>query len=95
MIGPNYSTWGLDVAKAFYDGTDWQGQQLAPLFGSNDNDSMHVKMKIPLIPRITYCDYNGLFGTGSKLTIRCYQDTNLHEKIALFIWLDLINLTSN
>ena len=86
MIGPNYRTWGLDVAKACFEGADWQGQPLAPIFGSEKDGSMYMKMKIPIIPRITYCDYHGLFGTSRKLTIRCNQDMNWHEKKALFIW---------
>uniref|UniRef100_A0A914E4J3 Uncharacterized protein n=1 Tax=Acrobeloides nanus TaxID=290746 RepID=A0A914E4J3_9BILA len=82
MIGGSYRTWGLDVAQTWWEGKEWQGSPLTPFFGSpNDTPIM------PLIPRITYCDYHFVTLVNDHvLTYRCYLDANWHERIALFTW---------
>uniref|UniRef100_A0A914DTU3 Innexin n=1 Tax=Acrobeloides nanus TaxID=290746 RepID=A0A914DTU3_9BILA len=65
-----------------------QGSPLTPFFGSpNDTPIM------PLIPRITYCDYHFVTLVNDHvLTYRCYLDANWHERIALFTWIMLVFL---
>uniref|UniRef100_A0A183CT38 Innexin n=1 Tax=Globodera pallida TaxID=36090 RepID=A0A183CT38_GLOPA len=80
------------------------GTTLTPVLGSDD---LHQRMlqrplrdwersppRIPLIPRITYCDYNYVsLGNTHTLTYRCYLDANWHERTALFTWVMLGFLT--
>lgn len=48
---------------------------------------------MPLIPRITYCDYHFVtLGNDHVLTYRCYLDANWHERTALFCWVMLVLL---
>uniref|UniRef100_A0A914QB85 Innexin n=1 Tax=Panagrolaimus davidi TaxID=227884 RepID=A0A914QB85_9BILA len=83
LVGGNYRTWGLDVARA------WQGSTLTPAFGSRNDTPL-----MPLIPRITYCDYHFVtLGNDHILTYRCYLDANWHERTALFTWIMLVFLT--
>uniref|UniRef100_A0A915D5K0 Innexin n=1 Tax=Ditylenchus dipsaci TaxID=166011 RepID=A0A915D5K0_9BILA len=82
MIGSNYRTWGLDIAKA------WRDSPLMPFFGSDSRE-----VRVPLIPRITYCDYHFVtLGNDHILTYRCYLDANWHERTALFTWIMLVFL---
>uniref|UniRef100_A0A914I5F9 Innexin n=1 Tax=Globodera rostochiensis TaxID=31243 RepID=A0A914I5F9_GLORO len=104
MVGAGYRTWGLDVARAWWDRKEWHGTTLTPVLGS---DEQHQRMlqrplrdwersppRIPLIPRITYCDYNYVsLGNTHTLTYRCYLDANWHERTALFTWVMLGFLT--
>lgn len=49
---------------------------------------------MPLIPRITYCDYHFVtLGNDHVLTYRCLLDANWHERTALFTWIMLALLT--
>jgi len=86
MIGPNYRSWGLDVIKAWWERKDWQGVSLPPVFGFQSPE-LGGRPAVPLIPRITYCDYQFVsIGNSHTLTYRCYLDANWHERTALFIW---------
>uniref|UniRef100_A0A914CXU4 Innexin n=1 Tax=Acrobeloides nanus TaxID=290746 RepID=A0A914CXU4_9BILA len=89
MVGGSYRTWGLDVARAWWERKEWQGSPLIPFFGSEKDDPI-----MPLIPRITYCDYHFVtLGNDHVLTYRCYLDANWHERTALFTWIMLVFLT--
>nr|CAD2171990.1 unnamed protein product [Meloidogyne enterolobii] len=92
MIGANYRSWGFDIMRAWWEGRDWQGNPLAPFFefsGHRDRS-----MLVPLVPRITYCDYHFVsLGNTHTLTYRCYLDANWHERTALFTWVMLVFLT--
>ncbi|KAF7634722.1 Innexin [Meloidogyne graminicola] len=92
MIGPNYRSWGLDVIKAWWERKDWQGVSLTPVLGFQSPEL--GRPSVPLIPRITYCDYQFVsIGNSHTLTYRCYLDANWHERTALFIWIMLVFLT--
>ncbi|KAI1700459.1 innexin domain-containing protein [Ditylenchus destructor] len=85
MVGSNYRTWGLDIARAWWEGRDWQGSPLVPFFDVASSEGR--SMLVPLIPRITYCDYHFVtLGNTHSLTYRCYLDANWHERTALFTW---------
>jgi hypothetical protein len=89
LVGGNYRTWGLDVARAWWEKKEWQGSTLTPAFGSRNDTPL-----MPLIPRITYCDYHFVtLGNDHILTYRCYLDANWHERTALFTWIMLVFLT--
>uniref|UniRef100_A0A914KIS1 Innexin n=2 Tax=Meloidogyne incognita TaxID=6306 RepID=A0A914KIS1_MELIC len=93
MIGPNYRSWGLDVIKTWWERKDWQGVSLPPVFGFQSPE-LGGRPAVPLIPRITYCDYQFVsIGNSHTLTYRCYLDANWHERTALFIWIMLVFLT--
>jgi len=90
MIGAGFRTWGLDVAMAMWERKEWQGAALTPFFGGDSNTSP----LLPLIPRITYCDYPFVtLGNKQVITYRCYLDANWHERTALFTWYMLVFLT--
>ncbi|KAL3096299.1 hypothetical protein niasHS_004937 [Heterodera schachtii] len=106
MVGAGYRTWGLDVARAWWDRKEWHGTTLTPVLGAVDEhqqqrlfqrplrDWERSPPRIPLIPRITYCDYNYVsLGNTHTLTYRCYLDANWHERTALFTWVMLAFLT--
>ncbi|KAH7707152.1 innexin inx-3 [Aphelenchoides avenae] len=83
MIGSGYRSWGIDIARAWWEGREWKGEPLKPLMGSQTFDAPPV----PLIPRITYCDYHYVsLGNDHVVTYRCYLDANWHERTALFTW---------
>jgi hypothetical protein len=51
------------------------------------------RLLIPLIPRISYCDYNFVsLGNSHTLTYRCYMDANWHERTALITWSVFLNI---
>lgn len=109
MIGSGYRTYGIDVAKAWWEHREWyesqgskrgplapfyslflveitclfrKGVPLKPAIGSSTAPG-----QLPLIPRITYCDYHFVtMGNSHMLTYRCYLDANWHERTALFTW---------
>lgn len=92
MIGPAYRSWGLDVVRAWWERRDWQGVPLQTALALHP--SLSHRPHVPLIPRITYCDYNFVsIGNSHTLTYRCYLDANWHERTALFIWIMLVFLT--
>ncbi|KAH7724106.1 innexin family protein [Aphelenchoides avenae] len=81
MIGSGYRTWGFDIARAWWEHREWKGEPIRPLFGS------HSGPVVPLIPRVTYCDYHWItLSNDHVLTYRCYLDANWHERTALFTW---------
>ncbi|KAL3076337.1 hypothetical protein niasHS_013608 [Heterodera schachtii] len=89
MIGGAYRSWGLDIARAWWERRDWQGSPLVPFYESSIGISNHRPV-VPLIPRITYCDYHFVsLGNSHTLTYRCYMDANWHERTALFTWVML------
>uniref|UniRef100_A0A914CY59 Innexin n=1 Tax=Acrobeloides nanus TaxID=290746 RepID=A0A914CY59_9BILA len=88
MIGSGYRTYGIDVAKAWWEHREWKGVPLKPAIGSSTAPG-----QLPLIPRITYCDYHFVtMGNSHMLTYRCYLDANWHERTALFTWAMLVFL---
>uniref|UniRef100_A0A915D6J5 Innexin n=1 Tax=Ditylenchus dipsaci TaxID=166011 RepID=A0A915D6J5_9BILA len=90
MIGSGFRTWGLDIARAWWEQNEWKGVPLQPLLGSSHSHSV----KVPLIPRVTYCDYHFVsLGNDHVLTYRCYLDANWHERTALFTWYMLVFLS--
>uniref|UniRef100_A0A183C3L0 Innexin n=1 Tax=Globodera pallida TaxID=36090 RepID=A0A183C3L0_GLOPA len=100
MIGGAYRTWGLDIARAWWERRDWQGSPLLPFYDASvSHDVTHEVSQrrpvVPLIPRITYCDYHFVsLGNSHTLTYRCYMDANWHERTALFTWVMLTFLAS-
>uniref|UniRef100_A0A914GRU5 Innexin n=1 Tax=Globodera rostochiensis TaxID=31243 RepID=A0A914GRU5_GLORO len=102
MIGGAYRTWGLDIARAWWERRDWQGSPLLPFYDASVSISHDVSHEasqrrpvVPLIPRITYCDYHFVsLGNSHTLTYRCYMDANWHERTALFTWVMLTFLAT-
>ncbi|KAI1699587.1 innexin domain-containing protein [Ditylenchus destructor] len=103
MIGSPYRTYGLDVIKAWWEHREWRDVPLAPAIGQSSwSDPTHYQNiyaqeiappRVPLIPRITYCDYHFVtLGNDHILTYRCYLDANWHERTALFTWFMLVFL---
>uniref|UniRef100_A0A183CFN7 Innexin n=1 Tax=Globodera pallida TaxID=36090 RepID=A0A183CFN7_GLOPA len=96
MIGGAYRTWGLDIARAWWERRDWQGAPLLPFYdvsGGDFHEASQRRPVVPLIPRITYCDYHFVsLGNSHTLTYRCYMDANWHERTALFTWVMLLFL---
>uniref|UniRef100_A0A914HMK1 Innexin n=1 Tax=Globodera rostochiensis TaxID=31243 RepID=A0A914HMK1_GLORO len=95
MIGGGYRTWGLDIARAWWERRDWQGAPLLPFYDASGDfhEASQRRPVVPLIPRITYCDYHFVsLGNSHTLTYRCYMDANWHERTALFTWIMLLFL---